>query len=70
MDKVNITGITGKVPMDCLSGVEFTDIFDGLDVLARTVEATAIVAKYNINGTISIEVTDKDGNFSAAYMEA
>lgn len=69
MEKTNIVRVEGKVPMDCLSGVEFTDVFDGLDTLMRTAGALHIVAKYNADGTMSLEVTDKDGNVATAFME-
>ncbi len=69
MTNLKITDVIGSVPMNIITGLEFDEAIENLEVLRATAGAASIQVTITADGRIKVSVMDMDGGLDVVKMK-
>lgn len=60
MEDLRITSVDGNIPVNCITGQEFEEAIENLDILRRTVAAESVWIKVTSEGKITVKLNGMD----------
>ena len=70
MKGLAVKGVVGKVPMNIVTGVEFEEAVENLEVLRATAGAASIQLTITKEGNITVSTRDMEDGLDVVKMEA
>lgn len=69
MNSLKVTNVIGEMPMNILTGLEFDEAIENLEVLRATAGAASIQLTITNEGKITITTEDMNGGLDVVTME-
>ena len=70
MTNLKVTDVIGAVPMNIITGLEFEEAVENLEVLRATAGAASIQLTITNEGRITVSTRDMEGGLDVVKMEA
>ena len=70
MTNLKVTDVIGAVPMNIITGLEFEEAVENLEVLRATAGAASIQLTITNEGRITVSTRDMDDGLDVVKMEA
>lgn len=70
MTNLKVTDVIGSVPMNIITGLEFEEAVENLEVLRATAGAASIQLTITNEGNITVSTRDMDDGLDVVKMEA
>lgn len=70
MTNLKVTDVIGSVPMNIITGLEFEEAVENLEVLRATAGAASIQLTITNEGRITVSTRDMEGGLDVVKMEA
>lgn len=70
MTNLKVTDVIGSVPMNIITGLEFEEAVENLEVLRATAGAASIQLTITNEGRITVSTRDMEDGLDAVKMEA
>lgn len=70
MTNLKVTDVIGSVPMNIITGLEFEEAVENLEVLRATAGAASIQLTITNEGRITVSTRDMDDGLDVVKMEA
>ena len=70
MTNLKVTDVIGSVPMNIITGLEFEEAVENLEVLRATAGAASIQLTITNEGGITVSTRDMDDGLDVVKMEA
>lgn len=69
MTNLKITQVNGRIPINCITGIEFEEMLENLEVIRATAAVASLSIKIDAAGKIKISLEDANGDTDEIQME-